>query len=125
MPLESREALERRAPLRAFVSSWFFWSVLLRRRRLSRGERGFDRLGHLRRVGPGLVEEAGHHVAVTVDEELGEVPLDVSGEVAAGLLLGEELVERRLVVALHADLAGHRELHVVLARTELLDLGFG
>ena len=66
--------------------------------------------------------EAGDDLAVAADEELLEVPADVAG-VALGVGGRRELlVQRVAVVAVHLDLLGERERHVVVGAAERLDL---
>ncbi len=100
------------------------WTSNCVRRRLV-GEGGFDGLGDFRGVGGDVGLEAGDGVAVFVEEELGEVPLDFAGEFGVGGVAGEELVKRGLVVAGDGELGHHGEAHVVLFGAEGLDLFVG
>ena len=84
------------------------------------GKRLLDGGGHFGRIGRNFGREAGQYLAVGAHQELGEVPLDLGAH-----LRGQELVERRLVLAQHGDLREHREGHVVGPLAELLDLGVG
>jgi len=85
----------------------------------------FDGCDHFRRIGGGGGFKAGDGVAVAVEEEFGEVPLDFAAEFRIGGLVGEELIERRLVVAFYGELGHHGEADVVLLGAEGLDLRVG
>src|SRR5215472_5149121 len=81
-----------------------------------------DRFGQFFRIWSDLGLKALDHLAIAIDQELGEVPLDVSGDTTSGLL-GEVCVQGRLIGTLHGNLGEHRETHVVLPRAESLDFG--
>ena len=53
--------------------------------------------------------EPGNHVAIRTDQKLGEVPLDVAAGLRMGRLVGQELIQRRLVVALAPKLSTSSE----------------
>src|SRR5690606_16339265 len=95
------------------------------RRPISRasGERALDRLLDLGRRRLGGRVEARDDVALLVDDELREVPLDVARRLGTDLLLGQPGVERGARVTVHVDLREHREGDAVLEAAELLDLG--
>lgn len=57
--------------------------------------------------------EASPHLALAIDHELGEVPLNVAGAVRSGLLTGEELVEWCSLGPFDVQLGEQRERHVV------------
>src|SRR5207253_3116665 len=61
-------------------------------------------------------------VALAVDEELGEVPLDRLGAQQSRLRLLEILVDRRGRGAVDIDLGEKRKLHAVVELAELRDL---
>jgi hypothetical protein len=61
-----------------------------------------------------------HHVAITVNQELGKVPFDVGGQ-QASLLLFQEGVQRRLVGPIDVELGEQRKLGALRLR-EALDL---
>ena len=86
------------------------------------GQGVVDGLDDLRVLGVNLGAEAVDDLAVFADEELGEVPLDLTGEILVGLLGGEEVVQGRDVVALDGDLGVEVEFHVLLG-AEFLDFG--
>lgn len=64
-------------------------------------------------------------IASLVDEELLEVPGDVSGLALAGLSVLEHLIEGSGAVTVHLDLREHREVHIELRGREFKDLGVG
>lgn len=81
-------------------------------------QRRLDRLDEFFVVGLGLGFEAGDHLPIFANDKLGEIPLDVL------LLVGgvdEESVEGSRVLALHVDLAEHREAHSIVELTEFGD----
>ena len=61
-------------------------------------------------------------VAVAIDQELGEVPLDRLGAEQSGLRLLQVLVERRRVLAVDVDLGEQRKRDAVVDLAERLDL---
>src|SRR5208283_1067729 len=84
--------------------------ALLGRRRAGARESGVARRllegfldggDHLRSVRRDRRAETGDHAAVSVGQELGEVPGDAAAGGGVGLLVGEELVERCLGGAFH------------------------
>lgn len=81
-------------------------------------QRRLDRFDELLVFRQGLGFESGEDLAVFAHDELGEVPLDIL------LLVGgvdEESVEGSRVLALHVDLAEHREAHSIVELTEFGD----
>ena len=87
---------------------------------LFRGKRGFNRFRHFLGFRGSLGIKALDDLAILADEELVEVPLDVTGE--RRIFAREYLVERVAVRAVDLDLVEQRESHAVLAGAELLDL---
>ena len=85
----------------------------------------FDGGDDLGRVGCDGRLEAGDGFAVAIEDEFGEVPLDVAADLRIDGLVGEVLVERGLVGALDGDLGHHGEGYVVFFAAEGLDLGVG
>ena len=69
--------------------------------------------------------EPGDHLALSVDQELVKVPLDLTGEFGVGRLAREELEKRIDPLALDDDLREEREADLVLGRAKLLDLLVG
>jgi hypothetical protein len=78
-------------------------------------ESGFNGGCDLRRIRRDGRLEARYRLAVAVEEKLGEVPLDVAGELRVSRGIGKEMVERGLVVALDGDLGHHGKADVVIA----------
>src|SRR5271170_4323106 len=72
-----------------------------------------DCCDHFRRLRSHVGLEAGDRIAVAVEEELGEVPLDLAAEFGVSGLVGEEDVERGLVVAGNGNLRHHGKANVV------------
>src|SRR5690606_33169649 len=68
-----------------------------------------------------LGRKAPHDIALRVDQELGEVPLDGFGKSAVALRL-EVLVERVSSVAIDLDLGVHGEAHAVVLLAKLANL---
>src|SRR5271170_4434132 len=89
-----------------------FEAILLRQLLLDVGADAFRRRG--RRV-------ALNNVALLVDQELSEVPLDGVAQQAALLAL-QKLVERVSVVAIHFDFGEQREVDAIIQLAEFLDL---
>src|SRR3569833_1317790 len=84
-------------------------------------ERRLDcRLQAFRGVGGG---EAALHLAVSADQELGEVPLDALGSEEALLLLLEPGVKRMRSRTIDVDLLHHRKADVVGQGAEVGDFG--
>src|SRR5262249_15741908 len=81
------------------------------------GECLSDRAANLGALGLDQRGEALDDLAVAPDEELLEVPADVAGVTFGVGRWSELLVERVPAVAVHLDLLGHRELHVVAGGT--------
>ena len=63
------------------------------------GQGFFNHLDDFAIIRLGRAGEAGDHITVAVDDELGEVPADVALEAAGGGFLGQKLVQRGLVVS--------------------------
>src|SRR5215218_4877699 len=80
------------------------------------GEEGLDVA--LDVLGSGRRAVALDDVALGVDQELGEVPLDLGAAEQPGLLGLEPPVERVRVVAVDLDLGEQRERHAVVALAE-------
>src|SRR4029434_4831840 len=76
----------------------------------------------LEAVGLGVGRIALDDVALAVDQELGEIPLDRLGPQKSRLLLLEKAIERGRVVAVDIDLGEHGEGHAVVHLAEALDL---
>src|SRR5215475_14408189 len=97
--------------------------VLMETKRLRRLllQRRFNRCGHFGRVRSDFRLEARDRIAIAIEEELGEVPLDIAREFWIGGLVSQEGVKRRLVVTLDRDFRHHRERYVVLRAAEFLD----
>src|SRR5690606_26810119 len=83
----------------------------------NRSEILLDALG---RVGRRIATD---DLAVAVDQELGEVPLDGLGAQHSPALLLQEAEQRMRLVAVDVHLGEHREADVVVQRAELPDLG--
>src|SRR5579864_2473056 len=80
----------------------------------------FDRF--LDVFGLGHRREAIDDLAASVDEELGEIPLNVLGAENAGLLVLEILVERVCLRSVDIYLVEHRKAHAVVHLAERADL---
>lgn len=93
--------------------------------RFSVGQCGFNRGDDFGRIGLGSGLEAGDGVAIAVEKEFGEVPLDFAGELGIAFLAGQVLIERRRVFALDRELVHDGEGDVVLAGAKGLDLLIG
>src|SRR5215217_5584312 len=89
--------------------------------RSTSADRGFDGPDHGLGLGLDLRAEAGHHVAVAIDEELLEVPPDVAVVTLGVGERRERVVQRVAVLAVDVDLLGQRERHAVRRRAELGD----
>src|SRR6185437_2151559 len=76
-------------------------------------------LERLRRV---VRRVARHDVALAIDEELREVPLDRLGPEETRLRALEKAIDRRRVLAVDVDLREHRKRHVVVRLAERRDL---
>lgn len=89
------------------------------------GDSGFDSGCHFRRIGFDGRFEAGDGVSVAIEEEFGEIPLDFAAEFGVFGFAGEELVERRLVVAFDRELGHHGKADIVFLGAEGLDFLVG
>src|SRR6185295_7908357 len=85
-----------------------------------RGQSGFDSRRYFRRVRGGLRLEAFDDLAVATDEELAEVPFDVTRE--RRFLARERNVERMAFRSVHVDFVEQRKRDVILAGAKLLNL---
>src|SRR5580698_9498819 len=90
--------------------------------KLLRCQRLFDRRSHFRRIRRHLRLKPRHDLPVAPDQKLREVPLNISAGRRIRRLVGQILVQRCRVVALHRNFRHHRKRHVVFRRAERLDL---
>src|SRR5437870_5470095 len=74
------------------------------------------------RLGLDVGRVAFDDLALAVDQELGEIPLDRLGAEQPRLFLFEVLVQRRRGIAVDVDLGEHRKRHAVIDLAERLDL---
>jgi hypothetical protein len=86
-------------------------------------EQAGDDFGNLFRRG--RRRESAHDVAVSIHEELLEIPGDVGAVTLTRLCCLEHLIELGSPVAVDLDLGEHREVDVELRRDELEDLLIG
>src|SRR6185312_15172511 len=91
-----------------------------RRRLVDRLEQPLDlRPDRLRRL---VRRIAGHHAALAIDQELGEIPFDRLAAEQAARLAFEPAIERMGVRPIDLDLVEHREADAEIAGAELRDL---
>jgi hypothetical protein len=90
-------------------------ALLILQRRFHRGSK-FLRHGFDGRV------EAGQHLAVAIDQILGEVPRNLTARLGIGSLVRQELLQGSFVLASYGDLRKHREGNAKFGFAERPDL---
>src|ERR1044071_7820024 len=84
------------------------------------GESGFDSFSDFGRIGRRAWLEAFDNFAIPADQELAEIPFDVTGE--WGFLSGESDIKRMTFRTVDVDFVEERKSDAVFLGAELLDL---
>src|SRR3569833_4719195 len=88
---------------------------------LVRFQRVFNRRYDVRQHWIMAGRESCDDLTVAVDEEVRKNPFDIAPELRIGLLIGQEFIERSLIVAFNGNLAKQIEGRLIFSGTELFD----